>query len=679
LIGICSPSLATDLDLTVEALGCYSSTVTVGPSCVTQYRVVGVLTDAQSDGLAMVVFDLEFDGGSLSQADTPTELPMSEFAPPAGVANPSGYGGTLSGGGLVQVGGAQNVIGHGQWTCEGDEECPDPSTCVGGVCTALSGLPLGTPVLGIAQPGDPATIVTGMLTAPATPGTYTLQLTNPVGNVLEKGVDGRPYWWSESAGAGTITQLTIHVVSGEECCGEYDACCMPGPGCMMVPPAECSASGGVSQAGEICERDLDDDDVGDVCVDNCPVDPNPLQEDGDGDTVGDVCDNCPATPNANQANGDLDTIGDLCDNCPTVTNEDQANADQDLMGDLCDPCQYDPFNDSDGDLVCGDVDNCPELPNAGQEDSDTSDNAVIRQWAVSATASSEFSPTDYGAVQATGAPENPGVCSNNPTNWAPAGGTTNPEWLDLSYARSVQATGVSIHEALVGGFVYRIDLRDTEDTLHTIWQGVDPTVCGEAFEPTWPLTAYSVSSVVVHTAADGYEEIDAVELIGEGAGPDPDGVGDLCDNCIDDPNPLQEDLDGDDIGDICDNCASGYNPTQGTAVFSKHVRMRAYCTADPALMCVADTDCPGGTCEQGLLQWTGTRGYVYVIGDFTGPGDIGSYAWRDTGSGTGTYMTDPANPSAGTGAWYLLMPDCPGLGSWQTMEGAEPQRDAVLP
>ena len=128
LPGLGFAAWATDLDLTVEATGCHASAVTIGPLCETQYRVVGELSDADADGLALVVFDLEFDGSGLAPADTPTELPMASFAPPAGLSNPDGYGGTALGGKLVQVGGSQNVVGHGQWGCESHDDCPAPAT-----------------------------------------------------------------------------------------------------------------------------------------------------------------------------------------------------------------------------------------------------------------------------------------------------------------------------------------------------------------------------------------------------------------------------------------------------------------------------------------------------------------------------------------------------------------------
>jgi hypothetical protein len=85
-------------------------------------------------------------------------------------------------------------------------------------------------------------------------------------------------------------------------------------------------------------QSLPDSDGDNICdaADNCPLDPNPGQEDGDADGAGDVCDVCPTISNPGQEDADGDDHGDVCDNCPTTSNPDQSDVDLDTYGDVCD-------------------------------------------------------------------------------------------------------------------------------------------------------------------------------------------------------------------------------------------------------------------------------------------------------------------------------------------------------
>ena len=57
---------------------------------------------------------------------------------------------------------------------------------------------------------------------------------------------------------------------------------------------------------------------------------------------------------------DEDEVCDEEDNCLNIYNPEQANSDDDYFGDACDICIFDSENDSDADSVCGDVDSCPD-------------------------------------------------------------------------------------------------------------------------------------------------------------------------------------------------------------------------------------------------------------------------------------------------------------------------------
>jgi len=131
----------------------------------------------------------------------------------------------------------------------------------------------------------------------------------------------------------------------------------------VVPPADPPPS----------QRDSDHDGVPDL-DDNCPLDHNPVQEDGDGDGRGDACRDEGAGGGAEQAvrlepgdkesfDADGDGVMDHVDTCPALADAGQSDLDGDGIGDLCD-------EDIDGDGVLNAPDNCPRVPNTAQTDSD---------------------------------------------------------------------------------------------------------------------------------------------------------------------------------------------------------------------------------------------------------------------------------------------------------------------
>ena len=471
-------------------------------------------------------------------------------------------------------------------------------------------------------------------------------------------------------GAANPTQSDAdHDGTGDACdvCTDTDG---DGLGDPVYPANTCSADN-CPAVSNPAQADADADSVGDAC-DNCPSVANASQTDTDGDGRGDACDNCPSVANASQTDTDGDGRGDLCDNCATLPNPNQTNTDGDGAGDACDNCptvpnpdQRDEDGDGNGDAcdACTDTDhdgygnpgysentcpqdNCPYVINPDQADSERGEGP-FQQWATSASASSEWWWEEYGALQATGPADVPS-CSDDSRAWAPSAGGNDPEWLEVRYETTVYATGITVHETDLFGFVYRVDLIDTNSTYHTVWTGADTSSCGTAFSITWDRTAYLVVGARIHTRIDGWEEIDAVELSGFAPDyPHPDGIGDACDNCPGVFNPDQADSDADGHGDACD-CAP------------------------------ADAEAWAAPAEVGGITFAGTTTIGWdSLSAQAGPGTAydllrGDLAQFPVGSGAaetciaseiaGTTADDPADPDEGSG-WYYLVRGSNGCGN----------------
>lgn len=182
-------SVAQASDVNIDILSGGQGTVDAVAGTQLNYEIWAELSDASNEGLALLCFDLEFDGGVLAQADAASGAVQLNFAAPLGLSNPSGFGGTSSMGNLLQVGGAQNTIKN-----------------------TFAPMPNGTVITGIGQPGSAVLFASGSLTVPATAGTYHLTLNDLIANVIRQGELGAGEFWAvDSAGAGTLNALTVDV------------------------------------------------------------------------------------------------------------------------------------------------------------------------------------------------------------------------------------------------------------------------------------------------------------------------------------------------------------------------------------------------------------------------------------------------------------------------------------
>ena len=143
----------------------------------------------------------------------------------------------------------------------------------------------------------------------------------------------------------------------------------------------------------------------------------------------------------------------------------------------------------------------------------------MRQWATSATASSEYGTPKWGAIQATGEP-NTSRCGDIDTAWASKKGNS-VEWIELEYLIPVRPGVVNIIQTNSPDQVVLVELIDTDGVYHEIYVGEPENKsddCPYTLSIQAPNANYQVTGIMItidqSVIPAQWNEIDAVELIG---------------------------------------------------------------------------------------------------------------------------------------------------------------------
>jgi hypothetical protein len=141
----------------------------------------------------------------------------------------------------------------------------------------------------------------------------------------------------------------------------------------------------------------------------------------------------------------------------------------------------------------------------------------LRQWASGATATSEFEPDSWSAMQATGAP-NTAECGDIPTAWA-SGSSGEVATLTLAYSVAVVPSSIEIHQSYAPGSITKVEVVDEAGTPSIIYQAQPAAVDQCPYVQIVPVTGVTAKVKMVIITVDqsvitDWNEIDAVELIG---------------------------------------------------------------------------------------------------------------------------------------------------------------------
>ncbi len=143
----------------------------------------------------------------------------------------------------------------------------------------------------------------------------------------------------------------------------------------------------------------------------------------------------------------------------------------------------------------------------------------IRQWAVSARASSQYGDPNWAASQATGAPD-VFECGDDVSAWASLYDNT-VEWIELTYKTPVFPTEINIYQSYNPSQVVEVQMIATDGKKYIAWEGYPELVENCPDQMTIYLDLYKKIKVnKLRITIDqrvsgwGWDEIDAVELVG---------------------------------------------------------------------------------------------------------------------------------------------------------------------
>jgi len=143
----------------------------------------------------------------------------------------------------------------------------------------------------------------------------------------------------------------------------------------------------------------------------------------------------------------------------------------------------------------------------------------IRQWAISARASSQYGNPDWAASQATGEPDVID-CGDNTSAWASYNSDTI-EWIELTYEIPVTPTEINIFQNYNPSQVVEVQMTATDGKKYTAWEGYPETTeyCPDQMTITIDLTKkikVNKLRITIDQRVNGWgwDEIDAVELVG---------------------------------------------------------------------------------------------------------------------------------------------------------------------